>query len=159
MLILHDRTITISLRRISFNSGTDVPTILLCASMVYPDQRNSGSVGVGITEKGSWGIAVPKILERARETSPAGRCHHGVAACSDLGPSGVVWHFLCVPSVCHLLYSSVIRARSSEQVNSARGVYPYRVYLYSAFQQVVNPYAFSAPVVLSPVYSFVPGVS
>ena len=58
--------------------------------MVYPDQRNSGSVGVGITEKGSWGIAVPKILERARETSPAGRCHHGVAACSDLGPSGVV---------------------------------------------------------------------
>jgi len=102
--------------------------------MVYPDQRNSGSVGVGITEKGSWGIAVPKILERARETSPAGRCHHGVAACSDLGPSGVVWHFLCVPSVCHLLYSSVIRARSSEQVNSARGVYPYRVYLYSAFQ-------------------------
>ena len=49
-----------------------------------------GVVGVGITEKGSWGIAVPKILERARETSPAGRCHHGVAACSDLGPSGVV---------------------------------------------------------------------
>ena len=42
---------------------------------------------------------------------------------------------LGVPSVCHLLYSSVIRARSSEQVNSARGVYPYRVYLYSAFQQ------------------------
>ena len=66
---------------------------------------------------------------------------------------------LGVPSVCHLLYSSVIRARSSEQVNSARGVYPYRLYSYSAFQQVVNPYAFSAPVVLSPVYSFVPGVS
>ena len=66
---------------------------------------------------------------------------------------------LCVPSVCHLLYSSVIRARSSEQVNSARGVYPYRLYSYSAFQQVVNPYAFSAPVVLSPVCSFVPGVS
>ena len=54
-------------------------------------------VGVGITEKGSWGIAVPKILERARETSPAGRCHHGVAACSDLGPSGVVWHFCVCP--------------------------------------------------------------
>ena len=58
--------------------------------MVYPDQRNSGSVGVGVTEKGSWGIAVRKILERARETSPAGRCHHGVAACIDLGgPSGL----------------------------------------------------------------------
>ena len=71
-----------------------------------------------------------------------------------------VWcGILGVPSVCHLLYSSVIRARSSEQVNSARGVYPYRVYPYSAFQQVVNPYAFSAPVVLSPVCSFVPGVS
>ena len=37
---------------------------------------------------------------------------------------------LCLPP----LYSSVIRARSSEQVNSARGVYPYRVYPYSAFQ-------------------------
>ena len=35
-------------------------------------------------------IAVPKILERARETSPAARCHHGVAACIDLGgPSGL----------------------------------------------------------------------
>ena len=63
-------------------------------------------VGVGITEKGSWGIAVPKILERARETSPAGRCHHGVAACSDLGPSGVVWHFCVCPlsaTLCTLL--------------------------------------------------------
>ena len=65
-------------------------------------------VGVGITEKGSWGIAVPKILERARETSPAGRCHHGVAACSDLGPSGVVWHFCVCPlsaTFCALLLS------------------------------------------------------
>ena len=36
------------------------------------------------------GIAVRKILERARETSPAARCHHGVAACIDLGgPSGL----------------------------------------------------------------------
>ena len=77
--------------------------------MVYPDQRNSGSVGVGITEKGSWGIAVPKILERARETSPAGRCHHGVAACIDLGgPSGVVWQFWVYPlsaTCCTLLLS------------------------------------------------------
>ena len=77
--------------------------------MVYPDQRNSGSVGVGITEKGSWGIAVPKILERARETSPAGRCHHGVAACIDLGgPSGVVWQFWVCPlsaTCCTLLLS------------------------------------------------------
>ena len=66
------------------------------------------TVGVGITEKGSWGIAVPKILERARETSPAGRCHHGVAACSDLGPSGVVWHFCVCPlsaTFCTLLLS------------------------------------------------------
>ena len=86
--------------------------MLLCASMVYPNQRNSGSVGVGMTEKGSWGITgiitVPKILERARETSPAAHCHHGVAACSDLGPSGVVWHFCVYPlsaTFCTLLLS------------------------------------------------------
>ena len=51
-------------------------------------------------------IAVPKILERARET--AGRCHHGVAACSDLGPSGVVWHLCVYPlsaTFCTLLLS------------------------------------------------------
>ena len=73
-----------------------------------PDPQQPHHVGVGITEKGSWGIAVPKILELARETSPAGRCHHGVAACSDLGPSGVVWHFCVYPlsaTFCTLLLS------------------------------------------------------
>jgi hypothetical protein len=48
------------------------------------------------------------------------RCQRVAARALTLEDPQVWCGILGVPSVCHLLYSSVIRARSSEQVNSAQ---------------------------------------